>query len=154
MKKKAVEYSITAKKQDFEIIKVRSSEDAFNFAKEFYHEDILIYESAFIILLNQANNVTGYAKISQGGISQTLVDKRIIAKYAIDAFASAVIFVHNHPSGNMKPSQEDIKLSDEIKKGLALFGIKLLDSIIISYDKYYSMLDEGGISINDHMTRR
>ena len=154
MKKKAVEYSITAKKQDFEIIKVHSSEDAFNFAKKFYHEDILIYESAFIILLNQANNVTGYAKISQGGISQTLVDKRIIAKYAIDAFASAEIFVHIHPSGNMKPSQEDIKLSDEIKKGLALFGIKLLDSIIISYDKYYSMLDEGGISINDHMTRR
>ena len=101
MKKKAVKYSITAKKQDFEIIKVRSSEDAFNFAKEFYHEDILIYESAFIILLNQANNVTGYAKISQGGISQTLVDKRIIAKYAIDALSSAVIFVHNHPSGNI-----------------------------------------------------
>ena len=143
MKKKAVEYSITAKKQDFEIIKVRSSEDAFNFAKEFYHEDILIYESAFIILLNQANNVTGYAKISQGGISQTLVDRRIIAKYAIDALSSAVIFVHNHQSGNIKPSQEDIKLSDEIKKGLALFGIKLLDSIIISDDKYYSMLDEG-----------
>ena len=141
MKKKAVKYSITAKKQDFEIIKVRSSEDAF--AKEFYHEDILIYESAFIILLNQANNVTGYAKISQGGISQTLVDKRIIAKYAIDALSSAVIFVHNHPSGNIKPSQEDINLSDEIKKGLNLFGIKLLDSIIISDDKYYSMLDEG-----------
>ena len=135
MKKKAVKYSITAKKQDFEIIKVRSSEDAFNFAKEFYHEDILIYESAFIILLNQANNVTGYAKISQGGISQTLVDKRIIAKYAIDALSSAVIFVHNH--------QEAINLSDEIKKGLNLFGIKLLDSIIISDDKYYSMLDEG-----------
>ena len=143
MKKKAVKYSITAKKQDFEIIKVRSSEDAFNFAKEFYHEDILIYESAFIILLNQANNVTGYAKISQGGISQTIVDKRIIAKYAIDAPSSAVIFVHNHPSGNIKPSQEDINLSDEIKKGLNLFGIKLLDSIIISDDKYYSMLDEG-----------
>ena len=143
MKKKAVEYSITAKKQDFEIIKVRSSEDAFNFAKEFYHEDILIYESAFIILLNQANNVTGYAKISQGGISQTLVDRRIIAKYAIDVLSSAVIFVHNHPSGNIKPSQEDINLSDEIKKGLNLFGIKLLDSIIISDDKYYSMLDEG-----------
>lgn len=143
MKKKDVEYSITAKKQDFEIIKVRSSEDAFNFAKKFYHEDILIYESAFIILLNQANNVTGYAKISQGGISQTLVDRRIIAKYAIDTLSSAVIFVHNHPSGNIKPSQEDIKLSDEIKKGLNLFGIKLLDSIIISDDKYYSMLDEG-----------
>lgn len=143
MKKKAVEYSITAKKQDFEIIKVHSSEDAFNFSRKFYHEDVLIYESAFIILLNQANNITGYTKISQGGISQTLVDRRIIAKYAIDALSSAVIFVHNHPSGNIKPSQEDIKLSYEIKKGLNLFGIKLLDSIIISDDKYYSMLDEG-----------
>ena len=70
--REAEKQQTTEKKQDFEIIKVRSSEDAFNFAKEFYHEDILIYESAFIILLNQANNVTGYAKISQGGISQTL----------------------------------------------------------------------------------
>lgn len=143
MKTKAIEYSITAKKQDFETVQIRSSEDATKFARKFYHEDILIYESAFIILLNQANKAIGYAKISQGGICQTLVDKRIVAKYAIDALSSAVIFVHNHPSGNMKPSQEDIKLSDEIKKGLSLFGIKLLDSIIISDDKYYSMLDEG-----------
>lgn len=143
MKKKAVEYSITAKKQEFEIAKIHSSQDAYEFAKKFYHEDILIYESAFIILINQANNVTGYAKISQGGICSTQVDMRIVAKYAIDSLASGVIFVHNHPSGNLKASMEDQKLSERMKKGLSILGIQLLDSIIVSDTGFLSMTDEG-----------
>lgn len=143
MKKKAVEYSITAKKQDFEIVKVTSSIDASLFARKFYHEDILIYESAFIMLMNHANNVTGYAKISQGGICGTLVDVRLIAKYAIDSLSSGVIFVHNHPSGNANPSIEDKKISEKLKEALKLFDIRLLDSIIITENGYYSMADEG-----------
>lgn len=143
MKKKAVEYSITAKKQDFEIVKVQSSSDASAFARKFYHEDILIYESAFIMLMNHTNNVTGYAKISQGGICGTQVDVRLIAKYAIDCLASGVIFVHNHPSGNAKPSIEDKKISEHLKEALKLFDIRLLDSIIITENDYYSMADEG-----------
>ena len=143
MKKKAVEYSITAKKQDFEIVKDTSSIDASLFARKFYHEDILIYESAFIMLMNHANNVTGYAKISQGGICGTLVDVRLIAKYAIDSLSSGVIFVHNHPSGNANPSIEDKKISEKLKEALKLFDIRLLDSIIITENGYYSMADEG-----------
>lgn len=143
MVKKAIEYSITAKKNNFEIVKVCSSVDAVDFARKFYHEDILIYESSFIMLLNQANNVVGYAKISQGGVASTLVDKRLIAKYAIDSLSSGVIFIHNHPSGNIKPSGDDIRLSNSIKDGLSMFSIRLLDSIIISDDNYYSMTDEG-----------
>lgn len=143
MKKKAVEYSITAKKQDFEIVKVQSSNDASSFARKFYHEDILIYESAFIMLINRANNVIGYAKISQGGICGTQVDVRLIAKYAIDSLSVGVIFVHNHPSGNAKPSIEDKKISERLKEALRLFDIRLLDSIIITEDDYYSMADEG-----------
>ena len=143
MKKKAVEYSITAKKQEFETVKIHSSQDAYEFAKKFYHEDILIYESAFIILTNRANNVTGYAKISQGGICGTQVDVRIVAKYAIDSLASGVIFVHNHPSGNLKASMEDQKLSERMKKGLSILGIQLLDSIIVSDTGFLSMTDEG-----------
>ena len=96
MKKKAVEYSITAKKQDFETAKIMSSKDSYDFARKFYHEDILIYESAFIMLLNAANSVIGYAKISQGGICKTQVDVRLVAKYAIDCLAVSVVFVHNH----------------------------------------------------------
>lgn len=143
MKKKAVEYSITAKRQDFEIVKVQSSNDASMFARKFYHEDILIYESAFIMLMNHANNVTGYAKISQGGICGTQVDVRLIAKYAIDSLSAGVIFVHNHPSGNAKPSIEDKKISERLKEALRLFDIRLLDSIIITENDYYSMADEG-----------
>lgn len=143
MKKKAVEYSITAKKQDFEIVKILSSIDSYGFARKFYHEDILIYESAFIILLNQANNVMGYAKISQGGVCTTQVDVRLVAKYAIDSLASGVIFIHNHPSVNLQPSREDEMLTKRIKDALSIFGVRLLDSLIITDEGYYSMTDQG-----------
>ena len=133
MKKKAVEYSITAKKQDFEVVKVYSSIDSANFARKFYHEDILIYESAFIILMNKACNITGYAKISQGGICGTPVDKRLIAKYAIETLSAGVIFVHNHPSGNKNPSNEDIKMTNSLKNILKLFDIKLLDDTVQNF---------------------
>ena len=143
MKKKAVEYSITAKKQDFEIVKIKSSTDSYEFARKFYHEDILIYESSFIMLLNSAQNVMGYAKISQGGVCTTQVDIRLVAKYAIDSLAVAVIFVHNHPSGNLQPSREDEMLTQRMKDGLSLLNVKLLDSLIISDSGYLSMNDEG-----------
>lgn len=145
MKKKAVEYSITAKKQDFETVKIISSKDSYDFACKFYHEDILIYESAFIILLNSANYAIGYAKISQGGVCTTQVDIRLVAKYAIDSLATGVIFIHNHPSGNLLPSIADHKITGKLRNGLDILGIKLLDSIIISDNGYYSMIDEGDL---------
>ena len=143
MKNKAIEYSITAKKQDFEIVKIMSSRDSYEFARKFYHEDILIYESSFIILVNSANNAIGYAKISQGGVCSTWVDIRIVAKYAIDSLAAGVIFVHNHPSGNLQPSREDEKLTKRMKEALELLNVRLLDSLIISDTGYLSMNDEG-----------
>ena len=136
MKKKAVEYSLN---------KIYYAEDAVNFARQFYHDDISIYESSFILLMNQANNVTGYAKISQGGICTTIVDVRLVAKYAIDALAPAVIFLHNHPSGNTQPSTDDIRLTTKMRDGLKMLDVKLLDSIVITEDSYLSMSDEGMI---------
>lgn len=143
MKKKAVEYTIKATKQDFSIAKIKSAEDAFNFAKQFYFDDINIYESCFIMLMNHARNVMGYAKISQGGICSTMVDVRLIAKYAIDTLATSVILVHNHPSGSLNPSYEDDKLTNAVKKGLELLNIKLLDHLVISEERYYSYAEEG-----------
>ena len=145
MKKKAVEYSLKAEKKEFPVCKVLSSEDAVKFARQFYHEDINIYESSFILLMNQANNVTGYAKISQGGICTTIVDVRLVAKYAIDALSPAVIFLHNHPSGNTIPSAEDIRITQRIRDGLKMLDVKLLDSIVLTEDNYLSMADEGMI---------
>lgn len=143
MKKKAVEYSLKAEKQDFPVVKVRSSEDVMNFARQLYHEDINIYESSFILLLNHANNTVGYAKISQGGICSTSVDIRIICKYAIETLSPAVIFLHNHPSGNTNPSNDDKMLTKRLFEALKTLDIKLLDSIVLTEDGYLSMSDEG-----------
>lgn len=87
----------------------------------------------------------GYAKISQGGLSNTIIDIRLIAKYAIDVLAASVILVHNHPSGSVLPSSCDNELTRRVAQGLKLLNIKLLDHIIISEDNYYSFSDEGAI---------
>lgn len=85
----------------------------------------------------------GYAKISQGGVCTTQVDVRLVAKYSIDSLASGVIFIHNHPSGNLHPSREDEMLTKRIKDALSIFGVRLLDSLIITDESYYSMTDQG-----------
>lgn len=143
MEKKAIEYKLSATKGNLEQKRIISSDDASQYARNFYHEDFLIYESSFIIMLNNAHNAIAWAKISQGGISSTLVDTRIVAKYAIDSLASGVIFVHNHPSGSKKPSLHDNNITKKIKDALKLFDIQLIDSIIITENDYYSFQDEG-----------
>lgn len=99
----------------------------------------------FLLLLNNSNNTLGYVKISQGGITGTVVDIRIIAKYAIESLATAVILCHNHPSGNLKPSEADKILTTKVYKGLELLDIKVLDHIILVPDseEYFSFADEG-----------
>lgn len=124
-------------------VKVCSSKDAADYARAFYSDDINIYESAFIILLNRANNTIGWAKISQGGVTGTIVDVKIICKYAIDSLASGVIFVHNHPSGNTKPSIQDEQLTKRIKEALQVLEVRLFDSIILTDNQYYSLSDNG-----------
>lgn len=122
-------------------VRVSSSIDAVNYARHFYSDDMEIYESVFIILLNRNNNTMGWAKIAQGGVYGAMVDKKLICKYAIEALASGVILVHNHPSGNTQPSAQDIDLAQQIRKALGIFDISLLDSIILSENGYYSMND-------------
>lgn len=143
MKKKAVEYSLKAEKQEFPIVKIKRAEDAVNFARQFYYDDIAIYESVFIILMNNAGNAMGYAKISQGGICKTVVDVRIVAKYAVETLASSVILVHNHPSGDVRPSKDDKELVNRLRQALDVLNVKLHDSIIITEDSHLSMYDEG-----------
>ena len=123
--------------------KITCSKDSYTFIKQFYHDDIAIYESFFIVLLNRANNTTGYVKISQGGTAGTVVDLKIIAKYAIDSLSAGVILAHNHPSGNINPSSQDKGVTNQIKSGLKLFDINVVDHIILTEDKYFSFADEG-----------
>lgn len=140
----AVKYTLHAStNNDFKKVTISNSADAASYAKAFYFDDINIFESCFILLLNRANKTTGYAKISQGGIVSTVVDVKIIAKYAVDAMASGVILIHNHPSGTLTPSASDIQISGQLKKALKILEIELLDSIILTDSGYYSLLDNG-----------
>jgi DNA repair protein RadC len=132
--------------QNFPQVQIKSSADAYGIISQFYGDDIDVYESFFILLLNIANKTIGYAKISQGGVNFTVIDNKIIAKYAIDALATSVIVAHNHPSGNLTPSKNDLDLTTKLRNGLELLDIKLLDHLILTSGedkKYASLADEG-----------
>lgn len=138
------EYQITTKASEFPKKKIRSSDDSYEVIKQFWHEDIEIYESFFILLLNRANMTIGWAKISQGGITGTVVDVKILLKYVVDTLASGVIIAHNHPSGNLIPSQSDIDITRKVKEALSYLDSQLLDHLIITPDNgYHSMADNG-----------
>ena len=130
-------------KSVFEQRKVIKSEDAYDVIRKFYGDEIEIYESFFILLLNRSNTCIGYAKISQGGCFGTVIDVKMIAKYVIDSFAQSVILAHNHPSGNTTPSNEDRLQTEKIRNALRLFDCKVVDHLILTQDQYYSFADEG-----------
>lgn len=136
-------YELKKVQSEFPSIKIRSSKDSFDFCRKFYSDDIDIYESFFILLLNRANSTIGYAKISQGGITGTVVDPRILAKYTIESLATGVILCHNHPSGNLEPSIQDKQYTEKIKEALKLFDVNVIDHLILSNHSYYSFADEG-----------
>ena len=138
-------YKLQVNKTEIEKMQISNSKQAYDYIKQFYSDDIEIYESFYIMLLNRANHVIGYAKISQGGIVGTYVDKKIIFKYIVDSLASGVILAHNHPSGNLKPSNQDIKITNDIKELAKLLDTDLLDHLILSTGGFYSFADEGQI---------
>lgn len=130
---------------DFPKQKLTSSKLSSEFIRQFYSDDIEIYESFFILMLNRANETIGYAKISQGGICGTIVDVKLVAKFVVDSLASGIIIAHNHPSGNLQPSQADIQITNKIQAIVKLLDSILLDHIILTKESYYSFSDEGKI---------
>jgi DNA repair protein RadC len=135
-------YELKKIQTDFPKVKITNSKISADFIKQFYNNDIEIFESFFVLLLNQANLTIGYAKISQGGITGTVADVRLIAKYTVDSLATQVIIAHNHPTGNLLPSQADIEITKKIKQTLNIFDVNLLDHLILTADSYYSFADE------------
>lgn len=103
----------------------------------------LPHEEFWILLLNRANEVIGRNNLSKGGVSGTVVDAKMIFKMAIEKLASAIILAHNHPSGNLRPSQADISLTNKIRDAGNILDIPVLDHLIIGNGAYYSFKDEG-----------
>ncbi len=100
-------------------------------------------EEFWIILLNRSNKIIERQRISQGGLSGTVTDVRMILKTALEKLASSIILCHNHPSGNLTPSDADISITQKIKESGKLMDISLLDHIIVTDGNYYSFADEG-----------
>lgn len=122
-------------------IPVKSSETVFSIFHPLMGD--LEHEEFWLLMLNRANRVSGKYKISQGGLSGTVIDTRIILKKALDQLASSIIVCHNHPSGNRQPSEADIKITEKLLKAAEMLEIKLLDHVIIADKSYFSFADEG-----------
>ena len=124
--------------------KIRSSSDAADILFENWDSNTIELQESFkIMLLNNSNKVKGIYEISSGGITGTLVDIRIVFAVVLKSLSTAIILCHNHPSGNLKPSEADKRLTSKIKKASELLDIKLLDHVIITpTGSYYSFADE------------
>ncbi|MCB8963835.1 MAG: DNA repair protein RadC [Bacteroidales bacterium] len=105
----------------------------------------LPHEEFWALLLNKANKIIEMARVSQGGVAGTVVDVRIIVKAAIEKLASSIIIAHNHPSGNPKPSDKDIAITQKLKDATSLMDIALLDHVIITDNECYSFADNGNL---------
>jgi DNA repair protein RadC len=123
--------------------KVITSGDALNYIKPFYEEKVDVQEVFSIILLNRANSIIGNFTVSIGGISGTVVDARLIFSVALKTLASGIILIHNHPSGNLRPSEQDIQITQKLKEGAKLLDLSILDHLILTTDGYLSFADEG-----------
>ncbi len=123
---------------------ITSSSDGYKICLHYWNEDkIELLEEFKVLFLSRSNRVLQIFPISQGGITGTVADPRLILAGAIKVAACSMILVHNHPSGSLKPSRADEELTYKIKEAAKYFDIKVLDHLIISSEGYYSFADEG-----------
>lgn len=121
--------------------RISGSRDAFDLLRSNLQD--LPHEEFWVMLLNRANRVIRKVQISQGGVAGTVADPKIIFKFALEDLASGLILAHNHPSGNLTPSQADTTLTQKLKESGKLLEIQVLDHLIIAGHKYFSFADEG-----------
>lgn len=128
-----------------ELPKITNSRDAIKHFREVWSDKLQYIEETYLLMLNRANKVLGFSKISIGGTAGTVVDIKVIFQTALKVNASSIILCHNHPSGNLKPSEMDIKLTKNIKEAGKIMDIALSDHLILTDEGYFSFADEGMI---------
>jgi DNA repair protein RadC len=123
---------------------ITNSKDCANVFRQIWDVDSLpIYESMIVLFLNRANKTIGWYKVSQGGLTGTLCDPKLILSIGLKSLCQGIIICHNHPSGNTQPSKADISITNRIKKGCEYLEIALLDHIILTEEGYSSFADSG-----------
>ena len=142
-------YELVAVGEPYPTTKLSSSHDSFKAIRTHFsgangNESLTEYQEHFILIgLDRSNKIISMKTVSTGGIHGTIVDSRIIAKFLIEMMASACILAHNHPSGNLKPSAQDDVITKQVKDGLKLLDILVLDHLIFSDKSFYSYADQG-----------
>lgn len=122
--------------------KIKNSTDAYTVLINSWNQDIIELQEEFkVLLLNNANEALGVQNLSKGGIKSTYVDIKLLFAIALKACANSIIIAHNHPSGTLKPSDSDIRLTKKIKKSCELLDISLLDHLIVTKEEFYSLSD-------------
>jgi DNA repair protein RadC len=125
--------------------KIKTSKDAYHFIYSLYDPDTIGLKETFVVIfLNRASNIIGYNIHSSGGIDGTVMDIRLIIATALKCAATSIIIAHNHPSGNLDPSEQDRKSTKNLNQALELFNISLLDHLIITPKEkaYFSLTDK------------
>jgi DNA repair protein RadC len=125
---------------------LRSSEDSNRYMRKLILPEVINYrEMFFAVYLNRLNRVNGWLKVSEGGLDGTVVDVRIVMKVGLDIGATGIVLCHNHPSGNLTPSEADNRITRTVKQAGIIMNINVIDHIILSEDNYYSFADNGNI---------
>ncbi len=139
-----ISISYSSKVKPSERPKIGNSKDAHQILRDNWDEGTMEHrEEMRVLLLDWMNKVLGIFLVSVGGLAGTVCDPKVVFQAALKANASSIILAHNHPSGNLKPSDADMKLTKQLIKGGELLDIKVLDHLILSAEAYCSLADEG-----------
>lgn len=122
---------------------ITNSQNAYEIFKSLFPAETISLQEQFVVLyLNRANRIIGSYQLSKGGITGTIADVRLILSVALKTLATGLILAHNHPSGNLKPSEADKQITSKIRQAAKLLDIEVIDHIIISSEGYYSFMDD------------
>ena len=139
------EYKLICKEREtpYKKIKITNAKDVADYVRPFISETLMAFETFMVIGLNRANNTVGWGIVSQGELSNVLVDMRILMKMVLDMCCNSIILCHNHPSCTLQPSAEDRALTKRVASACELVDLRLLDHIIITKEDYYSFTEHG-----------
>lgn len=130
-----------------ERLALKQSNEVYTFLRDYvFNPDTIEFRESFkLILLNGANKILGFSTISDGGLNSTVADVRMVMQAALLSNASSMIIAHNHPSGQLFPSEEDKQLTNKIRSASDILNIRLFDHVIVTSEGYFSFADEGRI---------
>lgn len=141
---KVCEIKVSYSNLNTQKVKIKESKDVFTLVLNHWNLDTIeMQEEVKVLLLNRCNNVIGIYELSRGGITASLIDIKLILAVALKAIASSIIVIHNHPSGNLNPSNADKEITRKLKEACKVVELDLLDHLIITKQNYFSFANEG-----------